>query len=160
MTLFDALPSDCDLWPASAPSRRRLVEGLLGRFQAAFPDIAYDVLWQTPVVNAQAFWSQARPHVRLYGGLARHRRASAAGIAYALAHETGHHLGGAPRHEIYIWLSSEARADAWAEETGLEQVLGHELGQRYAKLGRRQLARLLRLNERGGVVLQGAASGT
>lgn len=85
-----------------------------------------------------------RRHVRLYGGLARHRRLSVAGIAWVLAHETGHHLGGPPAHSHYFWLSSEERADEWAAIEGLKAAFGNSLGRRYATVGQREARRIAR----------------
>ena len=50
-----------------------------------------------------------------------------------LAHETGQHLGGAPFHPFYKWLSSEERATEWAMTVGLVAVFsaqGREIGDR------------------------------
>jgi hypothetical protein len=62
----------------------------------------------------------------LYGGLIRHRRIGFAGLAVALAHETGHHLGGLPHLAFYKWLSSEERATEWAMTIGLKVVFGEQ----------------------------------
>ena len=70
-------------------------------------------------MNAQAYIGEKGRSVRLYGGLGRHREVGVEGIAFALAHEVGHHLGGPPHHEFYTTISSEERASEWAEETGL-----------------------------------------
>ena len=90
-------------------------------------------------MNAQAFLSQDGRCVRLYGGLGRHRDIGAEGLAFALAHETGHHLGGPPYHPYYSSLSSEERANEWAAEIGLSIVFGAEVGSRYAQRGLLQL---------------------
>lgn len=74
------------------------------------------------LANAQAFLLGGKKCVRLYGGLVRHRRIGSAGLAVALAHETGHHLGGAPYLPYHRWLSSEERATEWAVTVGLKQV--------------------------------------
>jgi len=120
---------------------RRRVDDLLERFRASFPEIQYDVLWDSRTCNAQAFVSDGRRCVRLYGGLARHRRMTVAGLAWVLAHETGHHLGGAPFHLRFPWISSEDRANSWAATIGLPRVFGGRLAQRYCKLGRREATR-------------------
>jgi hypothetical protein len=123
---------------------RTRVEGIVGRFAARFPDIRFDILWTSSTCNAQAFVLDGRKRIRLYGGLARHRRLSVAGIAWVMAHETGHHLGGAPAHPHYFWLSSEERADEWAATRGLRTVFGRSLGRRYATVGRREAMRVAR----------------
>lgn len=94
------------------------------------------------LANAQAFLDGGLKRVRLFGGLVRHRRIGSAGLAVAIAHETGHHLGGAPYLEFYRWLSSEARATEWALAHGLEQVFGSTAGKKIAQRGLSQLRAL------------------
>jgi hypothetical protein len=106
----------------------------------AFPDIIYDMNWTSDTVNAQAFVLADRCWVRLYGGLARHKRIGVAGLAFALAHETGHHLGGPPHHPIYFWLSSEERASTWALEVGLAHVFDSESARLVGATGLVQLS--------------------
>lgn len=76
------------------------------------------------LANAQAFVDGDKKRVRLYGGLVRHRYIGSAGLAVALAHETGHHLGGAPSMKYLHWLSSEDRATEWAITVGLPEIYG------------------------------------
>jgi hypothetical protein len=90
-------------------------------------------------MNAQAFLGPNGRCVRLYGGLGRHRWIGIEGLAFALAHETGHHLGGAPHLPFYSSLSSEERANEWATETGLPNVFGEGVGSRYAYRGPLQI---------------------
>lgn len=122
---------------------RSRVEGIVLKFQVKFPDIYYDTLWSSRSCNAQAYISNGKKCVRLYGGFVRHRKASTAAIAWVVAHETGHHLGGAPCHPYLPWISSEERADAWAIEVGLPLVFGPRLARRYCELGRREALHLV-----------------
>ena len=96
--------------------------------------------WETRLMNAQAYIGEKGRSVRLYGGLGRHREVEVEGIAFALAHEVGHHLGGEPHHEFYTTISSEERASEWAEETGLPMVFGDAVARRYTCRGVVQLA--------------------
>ena len=139
MPIFDDLAKAGDVWPVQAYWPRRRADLLLSHFRQGFPKVHYDLLWQTDVVNAQAFHGLEGPTVRLYGGLGRHRRAGVEALALALAHETGHHLGGPPSHPLYKTLSSEAQADAWAIRVGLPQLFGARRADRFVELGRRQL---------------------
>lgn len=117
-------PAGC-LLPAADAQRRESAAELIARFTAAFDDIAIDIAWQSDSVNAQAFrLGPAAAHVRVYGGLARHREIGAEGLALALAHEIGHHKGGAPTSRYYHWLSTDRRADEWALTIGLPAVFG------------------------------------
>jgi hypothetical protein len=113
---------------------------LIERFRARFPNIYYDMFWETRLMNAQAYIGPNGRSVRLYGGLGRHREVGVEGIAFALAHEVGHHLGGPPHHEFYTTISSEERASEWAEQVGLRAVFGECTASRYVRRGVAQLA--------------------
>lgn len=130
-----------DLVPLSRDVRRR-ARSLLARFQDVFPGIGYELAWYSDSVNAQAFVYRKRKRIRVYGGLVRHRGISRAGIAYALAHETGHHLGGAPFDPTYFWLSSEERADEWAFHEGMIRLFGRKRGLELAIQGLQELIAL------------------
>ncbi len=140
MPIFDDIISPKAVWPEEARWPRLRAEALLNRFRACFPDIYYDIYWETRLMNAQAYIGEKGRSVRLYGGLGRHRRLGVEGVAFALAHETGHHLGGPPHHEFYTTISSEERANEWAEETGLPLVFGEAVARRFARRGVAQLA--------------------
>jgi hypothetical protein len=134
----DVVPAE-HVWPADARWPILRAEALLNRFRAKFPDLHYDVFWDTRLMNAQAFIEPRGRCVRLYGGLARHRSIGIEGLAFAVAHETGHHVGGPPYHPSYLSISSEERANEWAAESGLPVVFGAKVGGRYACRGLRQL---------------------
>lgn len=140
--IFDDVVPEQDVWPSLAYWPRRRADALIGKFQLAFPEIYYDVYWETRLLNAQAFISGRGRCVRLYGGLGRHREVGIEGLAFALAHETGHHLGGPPRHPFYASLSSERRASEWALIEGLPRVFGAAVASRYGQHGIKQLAEL------------------
>ncbi len=140
MPIFDDIIAREAVWPVEAVWPRRRADALLDRFRARFPSIHYDLCWETRLMNAQAYIGEKGRSVRLYGGLGRHREVGVEGIAFALAHETGHHLGGPPHHPSYTTISSEERANAWAEETGLPLVFGDEVASRFTRRGAAQLA--------------------
>lgn len=112
---------------------------MIKRFQACFPELTYDMDLCVNLANAQAFLDAGKKRVRLYGGLVRHRKIGAAGLALTLSHETGHHLGGAPHLEYYHWLSSEERATEWAVTVGLPSVFG---SRRATQIGREGFSQL------------------
>ena len=112
---------------------------MLERFQACFPELLYDIEIGVDLANAQAFLDGSQKRVRLYGGLVRHRKIGSAGLAVALAHETGHHLGGAPFLQYYRWLSSEERSTQWAVTVGLQKVFGSVAAQKVGENGTKQL---------------------
>jgi Zn-dependent protease with chaperone function len=138
--IFDDIISPKLVWPVEARWPLRRAQALIERFRARFPGIDYDLFWETRLLNAQAFRGPKGRCVRLYGGLGRHRRIGVEGLAFAMAHETGHHLGGAPRHPYYVSMSSEERANEWAVTDGLPAVFDQATAQRYAVVGWAQLS--------------------
>src|SRR5438270_3507154 len=89
------------LRPVADEVARRAVLGLVQRFEDAFPDIEFDVRWPSASLNAQAYRRADRRCVLLQGGLVRHVALGQEGLAVAIAHEVGHHEGGAPAHRFY-----------------------------------------------------------
>jgi hypothetical protein len=111
------------LMPETDAQRREWSAGIVAQFAAAFADIAIDIAWQSDSLNAQAYrLGPTAAHVRIYGGLARHRDIGPEGLALAIAHEIGHHKGGPPAMRHYHWLSTDRRADEWARTVGLPAV--------------------------------------
>jgi len=131
LLFYDLCMSFLD-WPAEEvlPSRRaqqhrrRVVSELFKRFHQAFPEVTYELLWESPTVNAQAWRLGSARYVRVYGGLVRHRAISKYGLALMLAHETGHHLGGLPRDPDLRWPTWQGQADYWAASEGMPKVFG------------------------------------
>lgn len=136
--LFGPTAREALLLATTEPARRTLVLDLVDAFSKAFPAISYDVYWDTRTANAQAFTLHGRQHVRLMGGLARHVRVSEAGLAWTLAHETGHHLATGAPHPNDLQVRDEAAADAWAPD-GLRIVFGEAVGHNYADRGARDM---------------------
>ncbi len=139
MPIFDDIAGKEAVWPVEAAWPVRRAHALIVRFRARFPTIHYEIYWETRLMNAQAYIGEKGRSVRLYGGLGRHREVGVEGIAFALAHETGHHLGGPPHHPAYTMISSEERANQWAEETGLPLVFGEVVARRFVRRGLAQL---------------------
>jgi hypothetical protein len=104
--------------------RRRLAEGLIARFALLFPQIAYTLNWDSQLINAQAWRLGQQRNVYLYGGLVRHPAITRAGLALALAHETGHHLGGEPYDPVMTWMTSEKQSDNWAVVSCMPSLFG------------------------------------
>jgi Peptidase family M48 len=104
--------------------RKSIVLGLLDQFGEAFPEITYELFWESPTVNAQAWRFGSAGRVRVYGGLVRHPKITRAGLALMLAHETGHHLGGPPYDPDMPWISWQGQADYWAASEGMKKVFG------------------------------------
>jgi hypothetical protein len=69
----------------------------------------------------------------MFGGLARHSKMTKDGFMLVICHETGHHIGGAPRKGA-SWASNEGQADyyatvscarkIWADEDNVAVVRG------------------------------------
>lgn len=121
-------------WPAEEklPSRRSqfrrrsVARALLDEFGHAFPEITYDLLWESPTINAQAWRVGTARHVTVYGGLVRHAAITRPGLALTIAHETGHHLGGLPRDPELPWMTWQGQADYWAARTAMPLVFGSQ----------------------------------
>ena len=119
-------------WPAeeALPSRRiqqqrrRVVLDLFDKFGRAFPEITYELLWESATINAQAWRLGSARYVRVYGGLVRHRAISKYGLTLMLAHETGHHLGGPPHDPAMPWMTWQGQADYWAARTAMPKIWG------------------------------------
>jgi hypothetical protein len=134
-------------WPVehralSEPTRRRrkaTANQIMRRFAETFVDIEYDLLWDDPTINAQAWLFAERRHVTVYGGLVRHPAMTACGIALMLAHETGHHLGAPPLDPDYRLLIWQGQADYWAAKEGMPKVFG-QYARRYTLRGAREIA--------------------
>jgi hypothetical protein len=120
---------------------QRKATAVMKRFQRTFPEIAYDIAWEVDAFNGVAWREVSRPHVRLYGGLLRHRKIGLEGMALLFAHETGHHYGGPPRDKIHTWMTIEPQADFWAAHAGIKAVWAydHDEAKRQIFLGARQV---------------------
>jgi hypothetical protein len=115
------------LRPATDAQQRVWAAAIVARFGTLFDNIAIDIAWKSNSLNAQAFrLGPTAAHVRIYGGLARHRDIGPEGLALAIAHEIGHHMGGAPASRYYPWLSTDHRADEWARTVGLPAAFGSD----------------------------------
>jgi peptidase M48-like protein len=118
-------PVEQNLLSRRACLRRKAVAlKLLEQFGQAFPEIVYELLWESSTVNAQAWRFSSIGRVRVYGGLVRHPRMTRAGLALMLAHETGHHLAGPPYDPDMPWISWQGQADYWAASEGMKTVFG------------------------------------
>lgn len=73
-------------------------------------------LWEDGTVNASATRQGDRLIVNMFGGMARHPQMTADAFTLIACHETGHHLGGAPkaRGAGRSWASNEGQADYYA----------------------------------------------
>jgi hypothetical protein len=145
MPFFDTPPRKGSLRPIDAAMRAR-AEALLERCRAAFPQLDFEIAWDSDTVNARALFGQPRCRVVVYGGLVRHKAIGEEGLALTLAHEVGHLLGGKPRHNYHFWLSCEGVADYWATRHGLRRLWPKaEVAARF----RAAAAQLLRLQRHG-----------
>jgi hypothetical protein len=104
--------------------RKKVATDLLALFDKAFREITYDLIWESPTINAQAWLVGTIRRVSVYGGLVRHPVMTRSGIALMIAHETGHHLGGQPRDPAMPWITWQGKADYWAARDGMPIVFG------------------------------------
>jgi hypothetical protein len=75
-------------------------------------------LWTDGTVNAYASREGQESAIHMYGGLARFGAMNEDGMLMVACHETGHHLGGAPKISSWFgrndWASNEGEADYYA----------------------------------------------
>ncbi|RXH12433.1 hypothetical protein [Bradyrhizobium guangzhouense] len=109
---------------ATTRARKRLVFRLLRAFNNQFPMILYQLVPSPALLNAQALILNSKKVVKLYGGLAYHSGLGMDALAFALLHETGHHLANGPRLPWNVFLACECYADQWALGNGHIAELG------------------------------------
>lgn len=81
--------------------------------------------WDDGTVNAYANQTGNTWHVNMFGGLARHPLVTDDGFMLVVCHETGHHLGGAPKigGRASAWASNEGQADYFGTLKCMRRVL-------------------------------------
>jgi hypothetical protein len=123
MTLFDG-PTEPITSNVNQQRRKRMAVDLLEQFSRAFPTISYRLVWHSHSINAQAWRIGSERYVTVYGGLVRHPKINRTVLALAVAHETGHHLGGDPKDPERKWMSWQGQADYWAASVGMYRIFG------------------------------------
>jgi hypothetical protein len=98
-----------------------IAEYLVNHFKRFYPNIVYHIEWLDNTVNASAWKEGDERHVRLYGGLIRHKAIKQEGLGLVLAHEIGHHYAGTPTYPNSD-LSCEGQADYWAAKIAMREV--------------------------------------
>jgi hypothetical protein len=104
------------------PLSRQWTEYLFELHKAFYPRLVYHLEWADNTVNAYA-WLDANGtgHVALLGGLVRDVALEIDGISLVLAHEIGHHYGGAPTYPNST-MSCEGQADFFAVRNIMRRV--------------------------------------
>ena len=83
--------------------------------------------WDDGTVNAYAHRDGDVWHVSMFGGLARHQLTTDDGFMLVVCHETGHHLGGAPKYGAGSdWASNEGQADYFGTLKCMKRVLEND----------------------------------
>lgn len=83
--------------------------------------------WDDETVNAYADQDGKTWSVHMFGGLARHTLTTDDGFMLVVCHETGHHLGGAPKYGGGSdWAANEGQADYWGALKCLKRVLEND----------------------------------
>jgi hypothetical protein len=106
----------------SSAQRHSLLAELLAAFQRTFPEVQYQIFPDLNLLNGQALILGNRRIVRLYGGLALHPVMGPDGLAFALLHETGHHLSIGARLPWNPLIACECVADYWALNLGRKML--------------------------------------
>lgn len=99
-----------------------IAEYLIHQFSKFYPDVIFNIDWPNNTVNAIAWRNGNERHVTLYGGLIRNKWLRVEGVALVIAHEIGHHYGGAPRYANPSWASCEGQADYWGALIAMREV--------------------------------------
>lgn len=82
--------------------------------------------WDDGTVNAYAKRIGSTWQVNMFGGLARHPLVTDDGFMLVVCHETGHHLGGAPKIASIFgnnWASNEGQSDYFGALKCMRRVL-------------------------------------
>ena len=80
--------------------------------------------WDDGTVNAYANRNGNVWQVNMFGGLARHPLTTDDGFMLVVCHETGHHLGGAPKYGAGSdWAANEGQADYFGSLKCMKRVL-------------------------------------
>jgi hypothetical protein len=84
--------------------------------------------WTDDTVNAFATETGSTWQVQMFGGLARHQLVTDDGFMLVVCHETGHHLGGAPKKGNFgsAWASNEGQADYFGAMKCMRRVIDHD----------------------------------
>jgi hypothetical protein len=86
--------------------------------------LVMDNKWDDETVNAYANQLGSTWTVYMFGGLARHPLVTDDGFMLVVCHETGHHLGGAPKYSGGLgWAATEGQADYFGALKCLKRVL-------------------------------------
>ena len=80
--------------------------------------------WDDATVNAYADQDGDNWNVHMFGGLARSPEVTDDGFMLVVCHETGHHLGGAPKYNGTEWASNEGQADYFGTLKCMRRVIG------------------------------------
>lgn len=80
--------------------------------------------WSDSAINAEADTRSNKHSIILSGGLLNKGNLSLPGLAAIACHELGHVIGGAPRHNkfLYAWFGYEGQADYFASLKCLKRV--------------------------------------
>ncbi|MBS1984530.1 MAG: hypothetical protein JST16_10190 [Bdellovibrionales bacterium] len=82
-----------------------------------------DRRWTDNTANAYATRSGNTYVITMFGGLARHPLMTEDGFMLVACHETGHHIGGAPK-KGGSWASNEGQADYFGNLQCMKNILG------------------------------------
>ncbi len=82
--------------------------------------------WNDDTVNASAMQFFTYDIINMYGGLARHPMMTSDGFMLVACHETGHHIGGAPKVDGNSWASNEGQSDYFGTLQCLKNILVNE----------------------------------
>ena len=121
---------------ASKAMTKEIFDAVIDRIETVYTPIIEDMnfkfeivrKWDDGTVNAYARRVGRTMEVNMFGGLARHASITPDGFAPVVCHETGHHLGGAPKLNSFFgsWASNEGQSDYWGVTKCMKKVFEND----------------------------------
>jgi len=121
---------------ASKEMTKEIFDNVIDRIEEVYTPIIEDMnlkfevvrKWDDGTVNAYARRVGRTMEVNMFGGLARHPSITPDGFALVVCHETGHHLGGAPKKGSLFgtWASNEGQSDYWGVTKCMKKVFEND----------------------------------
>ncbi|HYF32537.1 MAG TPA: hypothetical protein VD993_15540 [Chitinophagaceae bacterium] len=117
--------SRSDAWPITDFASHQMMVDVVNVYRNHFKSaIDFQEKWNSEIRNFFAKFPEGGQRiVEIHGGLVRIKSFKAEGIALMIAHEVGHHFGGAPKDLVETWRSCEGQADYYAVSV-MREVFG------------------------------------